>query len=275
MGFFAAQMVRFAWAEARACAFAVALFVGLALFSFWDPPLPKYDALLVYAVVMTGLFWLTRLETGQEMLVIAGFHVVGLAFELVKVRLGSWSYPEDAYTKLAGVPLYSGFLYAAVGSYVCRAWRILDLRLTGYRPRMTALVSAGIYANFLTHHFLPDLRIPLAALLLAATWGTVVHFTVGAHRYRMPVVLSLALIGFFLWIAENIATYFGAWRYPYQMEAWRLVHPDKFGAWALLVSVTFTLVAAWQSTRGRLHHPSSEPDRGWAVPLRHAPEKVG
>ncbi|HEY7487121.1 MAG TPA: DUF817 domain-containing protein [Streptosporangiaceae bacterium] len=271
---FPIQLFRFALAEARCCVFAVALFAGLAISSVVPLPIPRYDALLIYAVAVAAGSWLLKLETAQEVAVIAGFHMIGLLFELIKVRLGSWSYPEHAYTKVGGVPLYSGFLYAAVGSYVCRAWRIFDLRLAGYRPVPTALVATAIYVNFVTQHWFVDLRIPLAIALVAATWGTVVHFTVGTHRYRMPLALSLTLIGFFLWVAENIATYFGAWRYPYQAETWRLVHPSKFGAWALLVSVTFVLVAAWQAGHGRLHAPVQAGrrirDRGWALPVRRA-----
>jgi len=251
--FVAAQLVRFGWLEARACTFAVALFAGLAVSTVVELPVPRYDALLLYGLVVTVLFWLVGLETAREIAVIAVFHLIGLVFELVKVRLGSWSYPEPALTKFGGVPLYSGFLYAAVGSYVCRAWRLFDLRLSSYRPLATGLAAGAIYLNFITHHWLPDLRWPLAAVLLATTWGAWVHFTVGCHRYRMPLALSFVLIGFFLWVAENIATFFGAWRYPYQLEAWRLVHPSKFGAWALLVSVSFALIAAWQARVGLLH----------------------
>ncbi|TMR96662.1 DUF817 domain-containing protein [Nonomuraea basaltis] len=116
-------MFRFAWAEAKSCTFAVALFAGLAASSVLPLPIPRYDALLFYAVAVTVIFRALRWESTQEMVVIAGFHLVGLGFEMIKVRLGSWSYPEDAYTKVGGVPLYSGFLYAAVGSYVCSAWR--------------------------------------------------------------------------------------------------------------------------------------------------------
>ncbi|WP_441007278.1 DUF817 family protein [Parageobacillus thermoglucosidasius] len=28
---------------------------------------------------------------------------------------------------------------------------------------------------------------------------------------------------FFIWIAENIATFFGAWQYPNQTKAWSLI----------------------------------------------------
>ena len=43
-------------------------------------------------------------------------------------------------------------MYAAVGSYVCQAWRRFDLRITGYRARTTALVAALVYLNFFTSH---------------------------------------------------------------------------------------------------------------------------
>ncbi|MBV2361957.1 DUF817 domain-containing protein [Streptomonospora nanhaiensis] len=243
------QLLRFAWLEGLSCLFAVCLFAGLALSSVVPLPIARYDALLLYGIALTLLFWAVRLETGTEALAIAGFHVVGLVFELVKVHMGSWSYPEDALTKIAGVPLYSGFLYAAVGSYVCHAWRRLDLEFVGYRRIATAVVAAAIYANFLTHHFLPDFRVPLAAAMVAATWGVMVGFTVGSVRYRMPLAVSFVLIGFFLWVAENIATLLGAWQYPHQADVWHLVHPAKFGAWALLVTVACVLVASWRNGR--------------------------
>lgn len=42
------------------------------------------------------------------------FHLIGLALEIFKVHMGSWSYPEEGYVKIFGVPLYSGFMYASV-----------------------------------------------------------------------------------------------------------------------------------------------------------------
>jgi uncharacterized membrane protein YoaT (DUF817 family) len=247
----ALQLLRFAWLEARACAFPVAIFAGLALSTVVPLPIARYDALLVYGLVVTLVFWGLRLETGREILGTLAFHVVGLAFELVKVRLGSWSYPEDAVTKVAGVPLYSGFMYAAVGSYIARAWRLMDLRLTGYRPVATAVVAAAIYANFLTHHVLPDVRLALAVVLVVVTWGTWVHYTVGEERYRMPLASSFVLIGFFLWLAENAATLLQAWQYPDQAQGWTMVHVGKFGSWALLVVVSFVLVAGWKTSQLR------------------------
>lgn len=163
--------MRFGWLEARACAFALVIFAGLAVSSRVPLPVARYDALLAYGIAATLAFWALRLETGREVLGTLAFHVTGLAFEMVKVRLGSWEYPDDAWTKIGGVPLYSGFMYAAVGSYIARAWRLMDLRLTRYRPWPTAVLAVLVYANFITHHVIADLRLLLAALLLAATWG--------------------------------------------------------------------------------------------------------
>ncbi|MFF9852550.1 DUF817 domain-containing protein [Streptomyces litmocidini] len=238
------QLLRFAVLEARCCAFAVALVGGIAVSALLpELPVARYDLLLLYGVGLTVLAWKVGWDSGRDVAVIAGCHAIGLLFELVKVRMGSWSYPEEALTKFGGVPLYGGFLYAALGSYVCRAWHLFDLRLTGYRPRITAVLAGAVYVNFFSHHWLPDARWVLAALLLAATAGTWVRFRVGESDHRMPLALSFVLIGFFLWVAENAATYVGAWSYPDQLDGWRPVPLTKFGAWALLITVTFTLTA--------------------------------
>jgi uncharacterized membrane protein YoaT (DUF817 family) len=57
------------------------------------------------------------------------------------------------------------------------------------------------------------------------------------------------LIGFFVWVAENLATLFGAWVYPNQQKAWALVSTSKISSWALLVIVTFIIVADLKHVR--------------------------
>ncbi|MEU9863573.1 DUF817 domain-containing protein [Streptomyces sp. NPDC047971] len=247
-----AQFWRFGLAQVRAVSFAVVLVGGIGASRLLpaDLPVARYDLLLIFGVALTVVARKVGWDGPRDTAVIMGCHLVGLLFELVKVRMGSWSYPEEAVFKIAGVPLYGGFLYSAVGSYCCRAWKIMDLSLSGYRPRTMAVLAAAVYVNFFTHHWLPDIRILLAVLLLAAMAGTWVHFTVGRSRYRLPLALAFALIGFFLWVAENAATYVGAWSYPHQLDGWQPVPLDKFGAWALLISVTFVLVARTRGTAG-------------------------
>lgn len=238
------QLLLFGWLQARCCAFAAALLGGIAASRLLpELPVARYDIVLVYGLALAVLARKLGWDSARDTAVIAGCHVIGLLFELVKVQLGSWSYPEAALTKFAGVPLYGGFLYSAVGSYVCRSWCLMQLRLTGYRPRIMAVLAGAVYINFFSHHWLPDARWVLAALMLWATTGSWVHYTVGPTRYRMPLALAFALIGFFLWVAENMATYVGAWSYPDQLDGWQPVTLAKAGAWALLISVTFVLAA--------------------------------
>ena len=49
-------------------------------------------------------------------------------------QLGSWGYPEPGVLKIGIVPVFSGFMYAAVASYVCQSFRWLKLQLRNY-PR--------------------------------------------------------------------------------------------------------------------------------------------
>jgi uncharacterized membrane protein YoaT (DUF817 family) len=156
--------------NARAC-----LFAGLFFLAVFSVPragilgVPRYDVLLVIAlVIQAGMLW-TRLETWDEVKAITLFHLIGFCLELFKTSPGirSWSYPDFAYTKLFGVPLFSGFMYAAVGSYIIQAWRLFDLRVRHHPPYwMAALIAIAIYANFFTHHYIPDLRWYLAACAL-------------------------------------------------------------------------------------------------------------
>jgi uncharacterized membrane protein YoaT (DUF817 family) len=253
------QLLRFAWIELQACAFPIGVFAGLALAQVVPLPIARYDALLIWCLLLTFGFWVLGLESWREVVVIFGFHALGLALEIFKVHQGSWLYPGDAVTKLAGVPLFSGFMYAAVGSYICQAWRRFDLRVSHYPPVATTVIAIGVYLNFFTHHFVVDLRLPLAVTGLLVLRRCTVHFTVGDALYRMPLALSFVLIGFFLWVAENGATLLDAWKYPEQVTMWQVVHAAKLGAWALLVSMSFVLVASVKSLEGRLYHVPGAP----------------
>jgi uncharacterized membrane protein YoaT (DUF817 family) len=252
------RLVQFAWLELQSCLFAIAVFAGLLVTHVVPLPIAAYDAMLLWCVAVTSVFKALGLETWREVAVIVAFHLLGQGLELFKVSVGSWSYPGDGVTKVAGVPLYSGFMYAAVGSYICQAWRRFDLRVTRYPAVPTTLVAVAIYANFFTHHWIVDLRVPLAVVGLLVLRRTVVHFSVGGARLRMPLALSFVLIGLFLWIAENLATYLGAWRYPDQLDVWQSVHASKIGAWALLVTMSFVLVATVKAQEGRLYHRTDE-----------------
>jgi len=257
---FLMELLYFGLKEARAC-----LFVGLFFAAVFLVPrpgllgLPRYDVLLVLALAIQAWMVWARLETLDELKAISVFHLVGFALEVFKTSgaIRSWTYPDFAYTKLFGVPLFSGFMYAAVGSYIIQAWRLLDLRVEHHPPHwMAALVAAAIYANFFTHHYIGDYRWYLAACALGLYARASVVFRPLDRERRMPLLLSFVLIGFFIWLAENISTFFGVWKYPDQLGAWSAVHVGKWSSWSLLVVMTFTIVANLKHIKQRIHVPA-------------------
>jgi uncharacterized membrane protein YoaT (DUF817 family) len=256
---FALEFWYFGIKQARACLF-VALFFS-ALFALprtglWG--VPRYDALLIIAVaIQLWMVW-AKLETVDELKAVCLFHVVGFALEVFKTSGGiqSWSYPDFAYSKVFGVPLFSGFMYAAVGSYIIQAWRLFELRIVHHPPYwMATLIALLIYANFFTHHYIGDYRWYIAACALGLYARTTVIYKPLDRDRRMPLLSSFVLIGFFIWLAENISTFFGVWRYPNQIGAWATVHVGKWSSWSLLVIMTFTIIANLKHVKQHIHVP--------------------
>ncbi|MDR7074021.1 DUF817 domain-containing protein [Fictibacillus barbaricus] len=238
-------LFQFTYLQALSCIFPVIIFLTLAVSKFYPVPfLPRYDFIFLVCVVAQALMLLTKLETIDELKVICMFHVIGLALELFKVHMGSWNYPDEGYSKIFGVPLYSGFMYASVASYICQSWRRLNLQIKGWpAPFYVYSICMLIYLNFFTHHFLFDARWILTALLFPVFYKTIVYYKINKKIYKMPIILSYLLIGFFIWIAENISTFFGAWQYPNQAKTWSIVHFGKISSWLLLVIISIIIVA--------------------------------
>ena len=241
---FVIQLLHFGWQEALSCVFAVFIFSMLVVshgVSFFG--LPRYDFLLIACLAMQVLMVASKLETIDELKVICVFHLIGIALEMFKVQMGSWAYPEEAYTKVFNTPLYSGFMYASVASYICQAWRRMGLAITHWPSSWFVVpIGAAIYLNFFTHHWIWDVRWFLMLAVVVGFWRTRVNFTVESERFQMPLGLSFLLIGFFIWVAENIATFLGAWQYPHQGDGWRFVHTAKISSWLLLVIVSIIIV---------------------------------
>lgn len=253
------ELLAFILKQARACSFAVLLFGAMFLLPRAGiGPLPRYDALLLIALVIQAAMLRLGLETLDELKAVCLFHAIGFALEVFKTSagIGSWHYPDPAYSKVLGVPLFSGFMYASVGSYVIQSWRLMDLRVRHHPPYALAWLAAiAIYANFFTHHWIADLRGYLGAFVLGLYARTTVQYRPLERTRRMPLLLSFVLIGFFVWLAENIGTFFGVWRYPNQIGAWARVSIGKWSSWSLLVIMTFTLVANLKHVKARIHVP--------------------
>jgi len=239
------EFIVFGIKQAWSCLFGglmVALLLGTHLWYPAHAPLSRYDALTIAAVlIQIAMLWL-RLETLDEAFVILLFHVAGTAMEVFKTSVGSWEYPEPSLLHIARVPLFTGFMYASVGSYLARASRQFQLRFTWHPPRsVTWLLALCIYANFFLDHYGWDIRYGLLGATAIIFWRCQVFFRID-HAYRsMPFLLGFFLIAFFIWLAENIGSFSHAWLYPTQMHGWRMVPAAKLGAWFLLTIMSYVM----------------------------------
>jgi uncharacterized membrane protein YoaT (DUF817 family) len=251
------EFLLFGFKQGWACLFGglmLALLLATHLFYPADAVLPRYDFLTLAALAIQLAMLAFRLETLEEAKVILAFHVVGTVMELFKTAYGSWLYPEASYLRIGGVPLFSGFMYAAVGSYIARVWRIFDFRFTHYPDaRWAGLLAIAIYINFFAHHWLPDIRLALFATIGLLFWRTHIYFTVWREPRWMPLLVGWLLVAIFIWFAENISTFARAWTYPDQADGWQMVSIGKLGAWYLLMYISFILVAS-------LHRPQKASD---------------
>ena len=232
--------------QAWACLFGALLLLGMIVTHYAYPaslPLARYDFLVIYAVAIQLFFLITKLERPSEALVILIFHVVGTVMEIFKTEAGSWMYPEDNFLRVGGVPLFSGFMYAAVGSYFARCARVFEFRWQHYPQLwMTLALALAIYVNFFSHHFIWDARYVLFALTGFLFWRCRVHYRVWRWRHQMPLLLGFLLVSFFIWLAENIATFTQIWLYPNQHAGWTMVSFQKLGSWYLLMIISWVLV---------------------------------
>jgi uncharacterized membrane protein YoaT (DUF817 family) len=249
-----AELVLFVLKQGWACLFGGLLLIAIiATKLVWQPdwPVHRYDALFLFAVGTQVLFLRYRLETWEEARVIVLFHLTGTAMEWFKVSAGSWAYPEPGLFVVLNVPLFSGFMYAAVGSYMARVIRIFDMAFAPYPPFwMTVLLAGAIYVNFFAHHFLPDIRLGLFAATVILYARTRVWFRIDRIDHRMPLPVAALLSAVALWVAENVGTATGTWIYSGQVPG-QIVSVAKLGSWYLLLYVAFVTVTL--VTRRALH----------------------
>ena len=234
--------------QLRSVLFGALILLGLAVSKYLAlPGLERYDWLLIYVILIQVFLLLTKFETAFDLIAILIFHIMGMILEIYKVRLGSWSYPEPGLFKFFGVPLYSAFMYSAIGSYVVRIIKEMEIEVKHWPKWYYLLGLCGlIYLNFFTDTHGLDYRNLLYVLILVLFWRTRFSFKVKKQRYEWLAVLGFFLIGLFIYFAENIGSFFNAWRYSYQLTAWRLVDLGKISSWTLLIIITIVIVVELQ-----------------------------
>ena len=204
-------LLAFGIKQAWAALFGGLMLTGIIITSTVHLPwLSSYDWLFLFAIAVQLFMLVTKLEKPHEVITICLFHLVGLGMELFKTSgsVGSWSYPGDAFFRLGNVPLFSGFMYAAVGSYIARSWRVLNLSFSNYPPRkFTVLLALAIYGNFFLDHYGYDMRYLLFVVLVVLFAKVRVSYSVNRKVRHMPLLVGFMLIALFIWLAENIGTY--------------------------------------------------------------------
>ncbi len=241
-----AEFVMFGLKQGWACLFGALMLLGIIVSKVvWQPDwgLARYDGLFLYAISLQIGFLLLRLETLREARVILIFHVIGTVMEIFKVRIGSWGYPEPGLIKLMDVPLFSGFMYASIGSYMARVIRVFDMAFTPYPAFwQSVLLAVAIYLNFFGNYYIYDFRLLLFAATVGLYFRTRIWFSIGKNTYWMPLPLAAFFSSFFLWIAENVGTNTGTWVYAGHDGDFGWVSFAKMGSWYLLLFVSFVSV---------------------------------
>lgn len=249
MRIFLSELWYFFIANLRASHFGVFL---LSIFLLTEivtvPFVSRYDFIFLAAIGFQVFVLVFRIERLKEFFVIILFHILATGMELFKTNpaIGSWTYPSigNAIFVLGTVPLFSGFLYSAVGSYISRAFVFLKLSYENFPAYFHLWILAVlIYLNFFTHHFFYDIRYFLFLYVIIIFFKTKVHFKVFRKEHSMPFLMTVFLTTLFVWIAENIGTFTRIWLYPNQLEYWQLVSFNKTGSWFLLLILSFALVS--------------------------------
>lgn len=246
--------------QAWACVFGALLLAVILAGRLWYPDdalVARNDALTIAAVLIQVGMIAGGLETRRELWVIVLFHLTGTAMEIFKTGAGSWMYDSGGVLRIAEVPLFSGFMYAAVGSYMVRVYRLFDIRFARYPPVWaTAVLAAAIYANFFLHHFWWDARWVLLLGVLALWVPTVLHARVWRSRLQVPLLAAFAGVAGVIYLAENISTWAGAWLYPNQVDGWEPVSLSKLSSWFLLMIISVVLVTVVYPPRAPRPLPS-------------------
>jgi uncharacterized membrane protein YoaT (DUF817 family) len=251
------RLLRFGRTLAISAVFPVVIFGTLAATRHMSfGPFARYDVLFVSFILLQLALILAKFEDWHDARIAISFHLVGLGLELYKVNVGAWSYPEDAWTKIHNVPLYSGFMYGSVAAFLSQLWKRLRFSLIHWPgPFAVALMGMAIYLHYFASGYSAGTR---SLLMLGTGWlfaRSRLVFSNSGQRRSIPVLFVFSALGLFIWLAENLATYLGAWAYPYQLEHWQMVKLGKINAWFLLGIVSFILVAEQVRLRSRRKEP--------------------
>ncbi len=241
---FLAFFINFIVKQLKSVTFGFTILSLIIITNYFNPTsFYRFDLLLFVVIAIQTLMIFFKLETKKELLAITMFHILGVLMEIVKVNFHHmWSYNEPAIFMIMGVPIFSGFMYASVGSYIVQSIKNLKLNLLNYPSKYWVITLAFlIYLNFLINKLFFDFRILILVFLLVLFYKTYFIFELRKKLFKMHFLLSFFLISIFIWFAENIATYFKIWHYASQKTAWHVVDPLIISSWFMLAILSFII----------------------------------
>lgn len=223
--------------------FFVCFAFGKYVTSFW---LMLGDFMFICVIFIQIILITTKYESWQECRIILIYHFLGFAMEAFKTHpaIWSWHYQYMGFFTVLSVPLYSGFMYSAVGSFLFQSMHRLKLQFENF-PKFSIAIPLVIliYLNFFTHHFIRDIRYILLFIIIWVTYKTYTYFQVKGKRYRMYTLFNLFLAASCIWIAENMATFLWVWLYPNQDAGRSLVSVHKILSRFLLFILSAVIVS--------------------------------
>jgi uncharacterized membrane protein YoaT (DUF817 family) len=223
------EFLLFGLKQAWACLFGgamLALLVGTHLVAGKDAALARYDFLVVAALAIQIALLALKLERWDEALVIWIFHAVGTVMEIFKTAHGSWIYPEPSLLRIERRAAVHGFMYACVGSYIARAWRLFDIpssaiRRCGapgsWRPGLFQLLHPPLRTRY------PLGLFALSAVLFGRSWF---QFTPDEKPRRMPMIVWACCWSRCSSGSPRTSAPAGAWAYPTRSDGWRWCRPS-------------------------------------------------
>lgn len=204
----------------------------------------RYDLLFIFAILTQIFLFYFKFEKLREILVIFIFHILALFMEVYKVNIGSWTYFGGGVLSISGVPIFTGFMYSAIGSYIYRAWKINKFSFKNYpKPLPLIFLAAIIYINFFTNHFIYDFRYFILILSFIIFYRTKFFVEITDKVIQIHPLISNALMAFVIWLSEQFATLFRVWAYPNQMSGWVAVSFSKYISWYLLLILSFIIIS--------------------------------
>ncbi|MEO0343657.1 MAG: DUF817 family protein [Pseudomonadota bacterium] len=243
------------WWQICAAWFGIAFLVAIAgSAAIWqeDWALARNDALFGVGVALVLLVFMLGVNRGFDAVPMVFVFALGIGLELQKTGIGAWAYADDGTLMLGAKPLFVGFMYASVASYVIRALRLKGLQVL-HLPHWgwAALGGIVLYGAYF-------LALPFWGRPVLILWAGLLY-----HRARvqspsgswLPVPVALGFAALLLWVAENVGTMSGTWTYSGQ-SAGELVSLSKIGAWFVLLTVIFSVVtylgrdALWRDKGG-------------------------